>query len=371
KSMTILRNPLEFETYTTISIGDEEISDLNGNGQKELFISKWDSESRVSKLIVLESIRPSPELKMEAKVREEALKAVELFRIISYPDTVILVDSLFEYRVRVKGEHADSARFSLETFPSKMTIDEQLGLILWKPTIAQLGVYPVSVKAATPETSVVQNFRIYVNSIPEIVSIPDSIATVNQIYSYQVEAVDQDKAQRLRYSLIKYPKGMIIDPNKGIIQWKPDVSQIAKNRVILAISDGFHVATQSFDIEVNSPPRIVSDPITFAVSGILYNYKIDAVDVNDDSLEYILKKGPKGAKIDRYTGKISWVPGSHHAGVNDFRVQVRDRYGEEDQQSFKVYVFVEKEFKSSSRLALQIVLTLIGQIFLIYMMLNI
>ncbi|MFM7440556.1 MAG: Ig domain-containing protein, partial [Snowella sp.] len=86
-------------------------------------------------------------------------------------------------------------------------------------------------------------------------------------YIYDVEALDPD-SDILTYELVKYPTGMWIEPESGIIRWSPTANQIGLQDITLKVSDGKGgVADQKYQILVqqeagNTPPVIITDPVT-------------------------------------------------------------------------------------------------------------
>ncbi|MBA7570211.1 hypothetical protein ES695_01245 [Candidatus Atribacteria bacterium 1244-E10-H5-B2] len=60
-----------------------------------------------------------------------------------------------------------------------------------------------------------------INRAPEITPIPDQTATLDVLFTYDVEATDPDTGDVLVYSLDGEPDGMIIDPDSGVITWTP------------------------------------------------------------------------------------------------------------------------------------------------------
>jgi RHS repeat-associated protein len=87
-----------------------------------------------------------------------------------------------------------------------------------------------------------------------------------------------------------------------------------EQRVVLAVSDGRGgSAIQTYTICVepdpgNHSPVIVSQPITSLVVGAPYRYPVQAVDPDNDVLNYSLVAGPPGMTIDAGSGLVSWDP---------------------------------------------------------------
>jgi len=96
------------------------------------------------------------------------------------------------------------------------------------------------------------------NGAPVITSTPASMASADLIYSYDVNAIDPDIGDTLRYSLITKPSGMNINPMTGLIMWRPMHGMGGTNqKVVVKVTDSYSipaVATQSFTITVEPTP---------------------------------------------------------------------------------------------------------------------
>ena len=88
------------------------------------------------------------------------------------------------------------------------------------------------------------------NRSPIITSTPVTLATVDVLYTYDVNVTDPD-GDTLTYSLTTNPSGMTINSSTGVINWTPNSGQIGDNNVIVEVSDGELLDTQSFVITVN------------------------------------------------------------------------------------------------------------------------
>jgi len=185
-----------------------------------------------------------------------------------------------------------------------------------------------------------------VNQTPTITSTPITTATVDELYTYDVDATDPD-GDTLTYSLTTNPSGMTINSATGVINWTPSVE--GDYDVIVEVSDGEKSTTQSFTITVskapiippstptNHAPTITSTPIITVAVDEPYTYDVEATDYDNDILTYSLTTNPAGMTIDSVTGEISWTPISSQIGDNDVTVKVSD--GEKyDAQSFRITV---------------------------------
>jgi RHS repeat-associated protein len=86
---------------------------------------------------------------------------------------------------------------------------------------------------------------------------------------------------------------------------------------------------------VNIPPRIVSNPIDTAFTGVPYQYNVAAIDPNGDNLTYTFLTAPDGMEIDAQ-GVITWDTGA--IGAYDVEVQVDDGNGGIVSQSYQLAV---------------------------------
>jgi len=86
------------------------------------------------------------------------------------------------------------------------------------------------------------------------------------LYIYDVNATDLDENDKLIFTLLSKISGMIIEPNTGVIQWKPTEIPSEPYEVVVRVSDSNEIPVsdiQSFTIEVTpAPPRISTIKVT-------------------------------------------------------------------------------------------------------------
>jgi len=143
---------------------------------------------------------------------------------------------------------------------------------------------------------------------PAFTSTPIQGAEVGTAYTYDTDT-DDELGGLVIYSLAELPEGMTIDPNSGIIQWTPDVSQEGPHRVVVeALDTAGNVGTQEFFIGVGDLPMLVPvDPQTVDEGQTL------TVDLTASGgtapLTISLGEGaPAGAAINPVTGQFTWTP---------------------------------------------------------------
>ncbi|MCB0164434.1 MAG: putative Ig domain-containing protein [Anaerolineae bacterium] len=140
---------------------------------------------------------------------------------------------------------------------------------------------------------------------PVIISTPVTEVTVNQPYSYDVNATGNPTPT---YALVApIPAGMTINSTTGVISWTP--TAVGSVNVTVNASNSKGTATQSFVITVAalSAPVITSTPVTQAAVGEAYNYDVDAVGSPTPTYD-LAAPVPSGMTINPTTGVISWTP---------------------------------------------------------------
>lgn len=246
--------------------------------------------------------------------------------IISGHITTATQDLPYSYDVEAVDVDGDELEFSLLESPDGMEINSS-GYITWTPTKYQVGLNSVKVEVTDGELAVSQEFVIdvaNVNDAPQITSSPLTLAVEDELYVYEVQAVDAD-GDAINYSLLEKPEGMAISGD-GLISWTPTNDQVGFNNVTVEVSDGILSNVQAFEINVvnvNDAPEITSEPVKVAVAGLNYGYELEAFDIDSEELTYSLSGAPEGMTINE-TGFVSWEPKHKDSGICEITVEVYD-----------------------------------------------
>ncbi len=113
--------------------------------------------------------------------------------------------------------------------------------------------YTISDGKNGTDTAMVNVTVITANNHPVITSTPPGKAAPGVLYTYKVEATDQDVGDCLTYSLITKPTGMSINPTTGLIQWTPNDAQLGTHEVVVKVVDSYTPpasTTQSLTVTV-------------------------------------------------------------------------------------------------------------------------
>ncbi|QDV24439.1 putative Ig domain-containing protein [Aureliella helgolandensis] len=171
------------------------------------------------------------------------------------------------------------------------------------------------------------------------VTTPGSSIEARQTFRYASVAIGiADEA--IVYDLSLAPDGMTIDPNKGLVAWRPTIDQVGEHLVILrATNASGSISLHDFYLDVtapNTPPAIVAPssgigslPVLTSLAnvGLSYVYDIIAQDAESTELTYALTQSPAGATIDPVSGRLNWLPAASAVGPHDFIVEVTDEAG--------------------------------------------
>lgn len=269
--------------------------------------------------------------------------------LLGNPQDIAVIDALYIYQpVASDPDFGDVLTFSLPVAPTGMAIDALTGRVTWTPGSSQVGDQAVVLSVSDGHGGIAsQAWTIGVvvegpNLPPVILSTPNLIALVGEPYGYQAQAIDADDDD-ITWSLVVGPNGMNIDPASGLISWMPQTAGPALVGIRATDSHG-GFGSQVFGLEVqppNNPPGIVSTPITTAIVGGQYHYKVAALDPDDHPLTWSLETAPSGMVINPQTGVVAWSPLLADLGPHAVAVKVIDAYGGSASQPFTLDVVAD------------------------------
>ncbi|MBI2024618.1 MAG: Ig-like domain-containing protein [Candidatus Harrisonbacteria bacterium] len=165
---------------------------------------------------------------------------------------------------------------------------------------------------------------------------------------FEVKAVDSNN-KTITYGVDRLPFGATLEKSSGAFKWTPSTGQIGNHYMQFNATngEGFTYITISISVikaspdtsstqvtitpsvtpvpNYNSAPFFVGfNPSTIGQVNQLYTFDVNASDVNNDFLTYLLLTSPNGMFINRTTGYIAWVPVTEQVGLNTVTVGVSD-----------------------------------------------
>ncbi|QTD45271.1 putative Ig domain-containing protein [Ottowia testudinis] len=213
----------------------------------------------------------------------------------------------YSYAAQATDPDGDTLTYSLASAPAGMRVDAASGRIEWQP--AAVGEYPVTVLVRDPsQLAASQTFMVRVgdsNRPPVINNALPANVPVWRAFSHQVSATDPD-GDALIYSLGSQAAGMTINASGGIHWGNPQPGRYPYTLVV-ADSKGAR-ATRQGVLNVDGPPRFVTQPVISATVAQAYTYPAKAEDPSGDAVTYRLAQGPAGMSVDAGSGLVRWTP---------------------------------------------------------------
>ncbi len=286
--------------------------------------------------------------------------------------TIKIKDFLWEFFHGDKGkpprvvvERINPFRFILRDFPEGMEVEESSGTLRWTPMVEQADIHRISVKVSdgvSKNSFDTQDFEVYANHLPTIVSNPPHMGLVGELFKYNVRVDDKNENAILEYTLLKGPHGMQMD-RYGKILWVPKAAQINNNTFEVAVSDGYGTDVQLGKIFVNNAPTVMSNPKPVGLTGHSWKYKIATEDLNGDKVAYRAVRLPKYARFDKRKAIVEWTPRKSQLGMNDFILMAVDEHGATSTHEFQVHVFHDPSTKQLINTGWPLMLTFVGVVF--------
>ena len=191
-----------------------------------------------------------------------------------------------------------------------MTINPATGVISWTPAFNQVGTQLVTVRVTDSASAfATQTFTVMVENTPNapvIVAISPKTATVDHLFTFDVNATDADipYGDVLVFSLTTAPSGMTIDSATGVIQWIPDMHSAPVLLVTVKVTDSTGlIDTETFAITVlglNHPPSISSvsiAPVSPVRGSTLNATPAGYSDAESDTAQYVYQWYVNGVPV--------------------------------------------------------------------------
>ncbi|MCC5932249.1 MAG: tandem-95 repeat protein [Cyclobacteriaceae bacterium] len=188
-----------------------------------------------------------------------------------------------------------------------------------------------------------------VNDPPEFVSTPPLEAFAGETYTYNVEAIDVDEGDILRFEVQEKPAWLTFTDNgngTALLTGMPEESDRGNHNVRLAVYDLENaVDFQNFTIQViirNRPPTFTSEPVLTATENSVYTYNITATDPDpDDRITFRLDQGPNWLlvnNIEEGRARLTGIPPLGSSGSYNVVIRATDRSGAFVTQAFTLVV---------------------------------
>ena len=272
--------------------------------------------------------------------------------IISYrPDNIeyINLNEVFQFTLRSFEENENQKHFwELQNSPENMKLENTT--ITWNANIPDYHLYEIVLS----DTIDVDKFSgyIYVNDIPQIISMPPHYIQLGDTLQYNIIIKDanmfspdnKETPNDIIYFLKTAPQKMMLTENK--LEWIPEKTETGAHQIEIEAYDGLEKAEQNFTLFVNDVPTITStDYLKIAVGEELHHF-VNAQDKNDlTKLTYGINSNVDDMLMNAKTGEILWTPKEEDLGQHTIEVSVSDGFDlSGDVQTITIFVYKNPTF---------------------------
>lgn len=190
-------------------------------------------------------------------------------------------------------------------------------------------------EASDPQVLIYSYGNIYA---PQLTALPEYSVTCGQTLVFSVQASDEDGDSPLGYWADNLPDGASFTDQT--LTWTPDPTQEGLWSVLLGVSDGTLIDTQTITISVypiNHPPVLdAPEDITITENQPL-SLQLSAVDPDQDPLTFSMLSGPGWLSVSS-DGLLSGTPTGSDTGTTSVTIQVKDGRGSPDSVTFSITV---------------------------------
>jgi hypothetical protein len=231
-----------------------------------------------------------------------------------------------------------------------LTIGYSVGVLSGTPENSDVGSWTVNVSVSDGRGGIdFSNFTltvININDSPVIITGNDLTAYVDELYSMDYDAQDED-LDPLTWNLFTNASWLSIDSLTGVLSGTPTDSKIGSYIVNVSVSDGNDGSDfTEFILEVislNNAPVIVTDDVESAFENVLYSVDYDATDEDSDPLIWTLDTNASWLSIESSSGILSGTPSEFHVGFYWVKVSVSDGNSGNDFSEFTLTVHYDND----------------------------
>jgi len=344
--------------------------------------------------------------------------------IISRPDTIAYVDSLYQYQVMTNLSEDVPLDFQLQSTASFLQIDSAVGLVSGTPAITDTGRYAVKiiVDAGEPgratqeyhllvlaEPIIPPCFRIVINEIMyNPVETGSDTTEFIELFNADSETVDLSGWRFTDGVECEFPDSTLLEPGEFLVvaedtaafigfykrlenlyEWRTGSLKNDGEAIVLSdnndnlidsvlyenggdwpaeangtgpslelldptlentLAINWHYSLASYGtpgevnsvygVSINHSPVILSTPDTIVYVDSLYQYQVDAQDIDQDTLKYLLETEAAFLAIDS-TGLVEGIPTAADTGSYLLKITVEDQRGGAATQAFTLHVLTE------------------------------
>jgi lysophospholipase L1-like esterase len=174
--------------------------------------------------------------------------------ITSMPVVVAHTGQAYRYQMEVTDiDPGEVLTYSATQKPAWLFVNSSTGLVYGSPGKDDIGTHEVTLVVSDGELEDFQSFSLdvlYYNFPPEILTVPKDSATVSMLYTYGMQASDNDN-DPLTYFAQQLPDWLSFFTSTRVLIGAPGSQDLGDNLVILGVTDQTDTTFQAFYIHVN------------------------------------------------------------------------------------------------------------------------
>jgi hypothetical protein len=245
------------------------------------------------------------------------------------PDITIAAGRTITFTVSATDQDGDQLVYALSPLPFGSQFDPNIGRFVWPTDEAQVGVYPLTLKASDPpglSATGQMTITLVTNNPPVLAGIGPKNGAEGSALSFKVIATDEE-GDALTYSATNLPPGSTFDPATATFTWTPSYTQAGVTKPTFTVSDGLDSASETVTITIantNRAPVLTAIGAKSGAEGVLLTFKLSATDPDGDALQFAATDLPAGATFDPATAVFTWTPGYDQEGLYELGILVTD-----------------------------------------------
>jgi RHS repeat-associated protein/fimbrial isopeptide formation D2 family protein/uncharacterized repeat protein (TIGR01451 family) len=240
-------------------------------------------------------------------------------QFVGSPNNVGVAGEVYSTPLKATDPDGDTLTYGLLSFPQGMTIDANTGLVRWSIP-SNLGTQQVTVRVFVSDGQLSQDLEYKINvsatkinQPPVITSFaPTGKVAVNNLYQYNLKALDPDNDKLLYRIKSGAQAGMNFNSTTGVFTWTPTTAG-TYTFALEAVEDpgtaGKLSATETVTLTVraNTAPYFVPPtPTTSAIKGVTVLHDARAKDDENDAFTFSVKSTALGSNISLNSqGRVS------------------------------------------------------------------
>ncbi len=191
------------------------------------------------------------------------------------------------------------------------------------------------------DTALVTFLILPVNDAPEFTSSPQLQILQNEYYSYEMTAADIDGDSTI-FIADSIPEWLSFD-GVNLLSGLPTAGDVGTHYVRISVTDGVvaeNSVSQIFSVvvgNVNDPPQFTSSALDTASQDMRFEYTLNALDLDGDSLSYAVGILPAWLEYSS-PQQLTGIPGNQDVGEYNIQLFVADIHGARDTLDLHLFV---------------------------------